>query len=80
MSLWFNADDVNVDGKQVLFAEGNTTNGLNVYVEAGTLYVGGWAVGSFNTFLDTSVESGWNHVALVVDGSAAKIRGYLNGV
>ena len=80
VSLWFNADDVNVDGKQVLFAEGNTTNGLNVYVEAGTLYVGGWAVGSFDTFLDTSVESGWNHVALVVDGSAGKIRGYLNGV
>ncbi|MFK7769773.1 MAG: LamG domain-containing protein [Mariniblastus sp.] len=80
VSLWFNVDDASRDGKQVLFEEGNLSNGLNIYIDEGMLFVGGWALGRFNSFLNTSVESGkWNHVALVIDSTAGKLRGYLNG-
>ena len=80
ISLWFNVEDANRDGKQVLFEEGNLSNGLNIYIDSGTLYVGSWALGQFSQFMGTSIESDtWNHVALVIDGNAGKIRGYLNG-
>jgi hypothetical protein len=53
ISLWFAVDDASISSrKQVLYEEGGTTRGLNVYVDSGRLYVGGW-----NTI---SRESNWS--------------------
>ncbi len=58
ISLWFRADDVSISTqKQVLFEEGGTTRGLNVYLSGGSLYVGGWNIsesGWTGTFLNTN--------------------------
>ena len=40
--LWFQADDVDPDEPQVIFEQGGTTRGLNVYVFEGEVVVGGW--------------------------------------
>ncbi len=80
VSLWFNANRVDGPPKQVLYEEGDTSNGFNIYIENGILFVGAWANGTFSTFLQTEVNSDrWNHVAFVLDGNRNKLRGYLNG-
>lgn len=40
--LWFQADDPNPDDPQVIFEQGGTTRGLNVYVYEGEVVVGAW--------------------------------------
>lgn len=92
VSLWFKSDEkLNSDRKQVIYEEGGTARGLNIYTDAGRLYVGGW-----NNPKDESDWSGtwlksdpilspnsWNHVALVLDGSDSlapdALKGYING-
>ena len=64
VSLWFNVDAAALNGsKQVLFEEGGTDRGLNVYLDGGRLYVGGWNVpttesGWAGTFLSTEPDPG----------------------
>ena len=80
ISLWFEAANSDLNRKQVILEEGDSEDGLNIYLENGELFLGVWSAGSFETFLQTSVPmSGWNHVALVLDGGSGKVRGYLNG-
>lgn len=71
VALWFKASDPFKPGKQLLYEEGGTSRGLNIYIEAGTLYVGGWNSDSYNwqdTFLSTGIsDTNWHHVALVLD-------------
>ena len=75
ISLWFRADDINIsDRKQVLYEEGGSARGLNIYLNAGELYVGGWNIpesGWSGTYLATDEISSnaWHHVALVLDGT-----------
>ena len=58
ISLWFRADDVSINSRnQVLYEEGGTTRGLNIYLKNGSLYVGGW----------NSSESGWSGTFLSSD-------------
>ena len=86
ISVWFNADSVTQD-KQIIYEEGGLERGLNIYLDAGKLYVGGWNLdqsGWGGTFLSTAVSSGqWHHVALVLDaGEAVQVgglTGYLDG-
>lgn len=82
ISLWFSADVAERSShKQVLYEQGNSQNGMNIYIHGGRLYVGSWAASNYTTFLSTPVSSGqWNHVALVIDSQSVKLRGYLNGV
>ena len=92
ISLWFSADDASLSSrKQILFEEGGTSRGLNVYLFAGRLYVGGWnspagESGWEGTFLSTDqVQSGqWHHVALVLNGGPtvreSAFKAYLDGV
>ena len=40
--LWFQADDPDTVDEQVIFDEGGTTRGLNVYVQDGEVVVGAW--------------------------------------
>ncbi|MDJ0746821.1 MAG: LamG domain-containing protein [Xenococcaceae cyanobacterium MO_167.B27] len=74
ISLWFQADDINTStGKQVLYEEGGGIRGLNIYLDAGQLYVGGWNTpesGWSGTYLSTDniTSNKWHHVALVLDG------------
>ena len=92
VSCWFYVADKTVSNRnQVIFEEGGDQRGLNIYVSAGRLYVGGWNIpttesGWAGTFLSTDqIQSGrWHHVALVLDGgptvTAGALRGYLDGV
>lgn len=88
VGLWFKPEDV--QSRQVLYEEGGTVRGLNIYTENGRVYVGGWNMPSKEsnwqgTFLDLGpVQVGnWYHVAFTLDGSAVVeegvFRGYLNG-
>ena len=40
--LWFQADDPNADEEQIIFDEGGTTRGINVYVHEGQVFAGIW--------------------------------------
>lgn len=91
VAFWFQVDDVDENTrKQMIFEEGGTSRGLNLYVFDGQIYVGGWNLpgGESNwsgTWLGTAgVQSGrWHHVALTLDGGATTeadaLRGYLDG-
>ena len=91
IELWFNAADA--AARQVLFEEGGQTNGINVYIDAGKLYVLGYNGGNNGTGspwggdgsknVSTDIAAGETcHVSLVLDGNTGKtgtITGYLNG-
>ncbi len=87
VELWFNADDVAT--RQVLYEEGGTTRGLNVYLDSGSLYVNGWNVANDDSgattpwgplYVSTPVAPSTRHqVALVFDQTAGTIVGYLDG-
>ncbi|QUY44819.1 RHS repeat-associated core domain-containing protein [Acaryochloris marina] len=72
ISIWFKADSTQGNDKQVIYEEGGTTRGLNIYLDEGRLYVGGWNRREENwqgTFLstDTVQENVWHHVSLVLN-------------
>ncbi len=84
ISLSFQTDDVTA--RQVLFEEGGTSKGLNIYIDNGNLYIGAWdrAVGFDGTFLSTAIQAGQSYsVSLVLDATntmtADALRGYLDG-
>ena len=87
VSLWFKPSSLT--GNQVLYEEGGSTRGLNIYLAADKLKVGSWttAAPAWSTFLtcNTSLVVGqWYHAALVLDAPASvtanALSGYLNGV
>ena len=79
IELVFNADDVTT--RQVLFEEGGQTNHLNIYLDAGNLYVSGKDAGDWDAYLSTGVVTGQTyHVTLVLDQPNGEMRGYLDGV
>ena len=86
IAFWFKADNVNETQKQVLFKQSGLTRGLNIYLDSGQLYVGGWSdkAGWSGTYLSTGqiTSNHWHHVALVIDAdeqlNADSLRGYLD--
>ena len=87
IAFWFKADNVDSDEKQLLFKQQNSKRGLNVYLEQGRLYVGGWNdrqnwSGTFLSTADVNSDR-WHHVALAMNvGSgvtANGFRGFLDG-
>jgi hypothetical protein len=83
IEAWFKVDDKTINTrKQVIFEEGGGTNGLNLYVFDGALYVGAWSEGTgfAGEWLQTSsIQSGtWHHVAFVYD-KGSSFTGYLDG-
>ena len=93
ISLWFNVENKNIaERKQIIYEEGGTANGLNIYIANGRLYVGGWDREQNNwqgTYLSTDAltSNTWNHVALVLDAEEGvdtpqpnAFKAYLNGV
>ncbi len=77
ISGWFYMWDTNVGNrKQVIFEEGGGTRGLNVYVQSGRLYAGGWNTpttesgweGNWVTANSIASQT-WHHFTLVLDGT-----------
>ena len=91
ISLRFKANEINTgDQKQVLYEEGAKVRGLNIYLDEGKLYVGGWnrpgkESGWQGTWLSTDAISAdqWHRVDLVLQGGdevePGAIRGYIDG-
>jgi Concanavalin A-like lectin/glucanases superfamily/Cadherin-like domain len=93
ISLWFNVKDKNLNNHQVLYEEGGSGRGLNIYIYKGRLYIGGWnnptTESSWQqTYLSTDAiaSNQWNHVAFVLDAQpgvktlqADALTAYLNG-
>lgn len=89
IAFWFNPSDI--QSRQVLFEEGGTVRGLNIYIENGRLYVAGWnEPGGESNWQGTYLDLGpvqanqWQHVALTLNGGAETVadalKGYKNGV
>jgi hypothetical protein len=85
IEAWFKAENKGLtDRRQVIYEEGGRTDGFNVYVYDGALYVGAWSEsnGWNGTWLETTAiqDDQWHHVALTFDASSGDLRGYLDGV
>ncbi len=86
VALQFTADDVT--NRQVLYEEGGTVRGLAIYIDNGSLFIGGWniretawAPAHFSTPIVAGQEFS---VALVLNGTNSvqpdALTGYLDGV
>jgi hypothetical protein len=94
IALWFKVDDKNKSAPQVLYEEGGNARGLNLYIDRGRLYIGGWNNSSSEsnwsgTFLSTDAISSnrWHHAALVLNAEEGTttlqdnaLTAYLDGV
>ncbi|MDA3963818.1 MAG: hypothetical protein PF961_23765 [Planctomycetota bacterium] len=87
VGVWFKANATG--GTQVLYEEGGTSRGLNLYLKDGTVVVGAWNTDESSwagTWLSTAApgDGAWHHLAVVLDGSATitegAMIGYLDGV
>ncbi len=73
ISLWFQIDNAVEGSKQVIYEEGGSARGLNIYVKDDLLYFGGWNSpeskwqGSWVS-TDKASSKGWHHAALVLNG------------
>lgn len=87
VSIWFTADNKNIgDRKQVIYAEGGEKEGLNIYIDNGRLYVGGWneskddkqiKEGNWKgTYVSTDrvTSNTWHNVTLVLDTEADNLN------
>ncbi len=94
ISIDFRVDDINDDQRQVIYEEGASVRGLNIYLDGNELYVGGWNApgkesGWSGTWLSTELSTDsasaeeWHRVDLVLEGGRQvtqdAFRGYLNG-
>jgi len=80
IELFFNAEDVN-DGKQVLYEQGGTSEGVAIYIDDGRAYVSAHDGGAFGPFnISAEIESGETyHIAFTLDSNNSAFIGYLNG-
>ena len=92
IELWFKVDNKSSGSKQILYEEGGSTRGLNIYIsENGLLYVGGWNRKESESqwmgdWISATIQNNqWHHVALTlsgeVDGSISSdaLKMYLDG-
>ena len=86
VELWFHADAVT--GRQVLWEEGGSSRGINIYIEGGQLHLGGWNLINDGAgtpwgpvWVSGAVSAGTTyHAVLVFDGTGGRIEGFLDGV
>ena len=89
IEAWFKVSNIGAN-KQVIYEQGGTVRGLNIYVHQGALYVGGWnepggESGWQGTWLSSNqiTSNKWHHVALTLEGGSQKqdnaFKGYLDG-
>ncbi|MGK7888388.1 MAG: LamG-like jellyroll fold domain-containing protein, partial [Leptolyngbyaceae cyanobacterium] len=75
IELWFQADTV--EGRQVLYEQGGTINGFNLYLDGNQLTMGAWSY-QFRQWLNQTVEAGKRyHAVLSFDNGV--LSGYVNG-
>lgn len=84
VGLWVNMDatTLNSSSPRLVYEEGTTARGFNVYVKDQKLVFGAWDT-AFQTFLEAGISTGWRHVAFVLDvvsGSTTDFRAYIDGV
>lgn len=90
LAFWFNPSRWSLTGNRMLYEQGGTTRGLNLYLENGELWVGGWNAptnesGWAGTWLSggTLVANEWVHVAMTLNGGvdvqAEAMKLYING-
>ncbi|OED41007.1 hypothetical protein ACH42_15130 [Endozoicomonas sp. (ex Bugula neritina AB1)] len=85
MEFRLNGDN-DLSGRQVLYEEGGVSNGYNIYIDEGVLYVGAWVHNSdwVSEWISQDISSlandssTWNQVTLVLDSDSGVMRGYLN--
>ena len=86
VELWFNA--VNTSSRQVLWEQGGSTRGLNIYLQGGNVYFGAWNTlddGDGTTpwgpkFISAPIVAGVDtHVALRFDMAADSLTGFVDG-
>ena len=74
----------NIGGRQVIWEQGGPVRGLNLYLEAGHLYISGWNLAETEwgpTTLKTAIRPSSVYVAtLVLDAEAGTLVGFLNGL
>jgi len=83
IALWFRATgtiqprtpstkDQRKNQRQVLYEEGGTGSGINLYLDGETLYAGVWNQGKGIWLPSKKLDSGrWHHAALVLGGAKA---------
>ena len=90
VEAWFRTNNKNSNTKQVIYEQGGGTRGLNIYLQSGRLYAGGWNRRSNESNWSgswkyvTSIESNqWHHVALTLNGGSTvtnnALKIYLDG-
>ncbi len=86
ISLAFNLDSNNsLTGRQILYEEGASVNGIAIYIENQTLYVGaynkttGWDGNYASHDISALSKDAWHHVALVLDDANNTLTAYLDG-
>ena len=81
ISLWF--QPTSLSGRQVLYQQGRNNRGLNIYIENGSIYAGGWnaAVGWDGTWLSSAniTQNAWNHVIFIYDADVGEVQLHMNG-
>jgi hypothetical protein len=71
-----------VSSRQVLYEEGGTSRGLNLYLDKGKLYAGGWNLPEtpWEGIVDAAIAANTSYVAsLVFDAEAGTLEGFLDG-
>ncbi|WP_419831708.1 tandem-95 repeat protein [Endozoicomonas atrinae] len=86
LSLAFQFDATNgLTGRQILYEEGASSNGIVIYLDNQTLYAGaynqstGWSGNYASQDVSSLPVDQWHHVTLVLDGSSQQMTAYLDG-
>ena len=91
VEAWFRTNNKNSNTKQIIYEQGGGTRGLNIYIQSGRLYVGGWNRRSSESnwsgtwdYTTNIVNNTWHHVALTLSGGSSvtnnALKFYLDGV
>ena len=83
VSLWFKPQNANSSDRQIIYHQGANKRGINIYLEDGQIYAGGWndTKGWSGTWISSAnvLDNQWNHVALVYNRPAGQLKLYVNG-
>ncbi|MEM9479607.1 MAG: LamG-like jellyroll fold domain-containing protein [Verrucomicrobiota bacterium] len=78
IAFWFKADNPTRGTPQMLYEEGGTSRGLNLYIDNQQVYFGGWNNGENGwdeTFLSTPIsDTEWHHVALILNATGTELE------
>ncbi len=82
VALWFKADSVAGATYRMLYEEGGSVNGMNIYIYDGRIYAGAWSEGdgwqgNWSSFPVTADE--WHFAALIFDGPGGSVSLFYDG-